>query len=110
MTSKQTSAVPYLLGYLALVSLAALSAIIAKTTDWPHWTLPIDLALAAGQAAVMLWVFMHFGDVSFPTRLGIGLGLSLLLTLVLLASADVATRRVQPARPAPGPSYGFYER
>ena len=109
-TSNPPSAVPYLLGYLALVLMAAISAAFARVVHWTHWSLVINLAIAVAMACVVLWVFMHVSEAGFQVHYGIGVGVSLLLTLLLLTVADVATREVQPEAARPGPSFGFYER
>lgn len=110
MMIRRTSAAPYLLGYLGLLALAGVSLVFSRAVHWPRWDLVIDLAVAAMQAAVVMWVFMHLSEAGFPIRLGVGVGVSLLLTLLLLATADVATRHVQPAATRPGPSQRFYQR
>ncbi len=110
MTRRSHSAAPYLLGYLSLLILAGISLVFSRAVHWPRWNLVIDLAVAVAQAAVVVWVFMHLSEAGFQVRFGIGVSVSLLLTLLLLATADVATRHVQPVAPRPGPSYDFYRR
>ncbi len=110
MNAKPTTAAPYLLAYVALLALAGVSLIFARAIHWEHWDLVIDLTVAATQASIVVWFFMHLSETEFPVRLGLGVSVSLLLTLLLLTVADVATRHVQPAAPHPGPSFGFYQR
>ncbi|HVV17260.1 MAG TPA: hypothetical protein VHH90_08665 [Polyangia bacterium] len=110
MNAKPVSPAPYLLAYAALLLLAGVSLVFSRAIHWLHWDLVIDLGVAALQAGVVLWVFMHLSEAGFQIRFGLGLGVTLLLTLLLLATADVATREVEPPAPRPGPTFGFYER
>ncbi len=100
----------YLLAYVALVVLATLSIVLARTLQWPYWDVVFSLGIATAKALLVLFVFMHLVEQPFETRLALGLTVLLLLILILLTALDVATSPPSGTRPQPQLGETFYKR
>ena len=83
----------YLVVFLVLVALTALTVLIAAVDLGPLNT-PVALLIAAGKAMLVVLFFMHLKDAPGILWLAAGAGFFWLGILVLLTMSDVATRGI----------------
>jgi cytochrome c oxidase subunit IV len=83
----------YLVVFLVLVALTALTVLIASVDLGPLNT-PVALLIAAGKATLVMLFFMHLKDAPGILWLAAGAGFFWLGILVLLTMSDVATRGI----------------
>ena len=85
------SARPYVLPYVGLLGLLALT-LLAATLDLGVANLIIALLIAAAKAILIVLFFMHLRHTSAIVRLFAGLGFMWLLFLIILTLMDYANR------------------
>ena len=83
----------YLVVFLVLVALTALTVLIASVDLGPLNT-PVALLIAAVKATLVVLFFMHLKDAPGILWLAAGAGFFWLGILVLLTMSDVATRGI----------------
>ena len=83
----------YLVVFLVLVALTALTVLIASV-DLGSLNTPVALLIAAGKAMLVVLFFMHLKDAPGILWLAAGAGFFWLGILVLLTMSDVATRGI----------------
>jgi cytochrome c oxidase subunit 4 len=83
----------YLVVFLVLVALTALTVLIASV-DLGSLNTPVALLIAAGKATLVMLFFMHLKDAPGILWLAAGAGFFWLGILVLLTMSDVATRGI----------------
>lgn len=101
MSRRPVSGRAYLLTWLALLALTALSFL----TSFAHFSARPDLAIALGIAAVksglVLMFFMHLVEQRSANRVVVVVALLLAIIFITLAATDVASRHTFPVRPEP---------
>ena len=95
------SAVPYLVVWLALLGLTALTY-LTGSMHLGAWALPVALTIAAVKSALVAVIFMHLNESSGATRLVFATALVFVALLIFFTVADVATR-FKLATPAGAP-------
>jgi caa(3)-type oxidase subunit IV len=96
--------------FLALIALATATLLLGTHLHLGWGGVAISLAIAAVKTFLVLWFFMDMAEQPFRSRLVIGVSLILVVLLVALTIADVDTRQVMPAAPAPQLPEAFYRR
>jgi len=96
--------------FLALVALATASLLIGTHLRWGWGDVAISLGIAGLKTYLVIWFFMDMADQPFRSRLAISVSLILVVLLIGLTVADVDTRQVVPAAPAPEAAEAFYKR
>src|SRR4051812_10739906 len=97
----------YLLTYLALVVLAALSLALSFL-HLARGEIILALLIASLKAGLVLWYFMPLDEETLSSRVAILVALLLCVLLVTLPASDVATRYSVPRGPSPTAGNPFY--
>jgi cytochrome c oxidase subunit 4 len=107
--AKALTARTYLLTWLALIVLAAISLGLSFL-HLPAFDLSASLVIATVKAALVAWFFMHLAEQPFASRLVLLVSVLLFALLISLTALDVASRRTFPKGPRPGDQNAFYRR
>jgi cytochrome c oxidase subunit 4 len=95
-----TSWVRYLVVWLALLALTALTFLLSLA-HLGAVDVAVALVIAAAKTALVALFFMHLAEERFSVILAPALALFLFLLLVALTVVDVVTRRTFPISPTP---------
>ena len=107
--NKHVSGLAYVLVFVALVVLAAVSLFISFL-HWPVWGTVVALSIAVIKALLVVFFFMHLVEQRFSNRAAVLVSVMFVCLLVGLTAADVATRHTFPSHNAPPPDDAFYGR
>ncbi len=103
-TGRRTGPAALTVVWLVLLADAGLNALLARV-DLGVAQLPVALALASVNLALIGWWFMHLREQAGARRMALPAGILYLLLLLALVLLDVATRFL-PARPGGVPWHG----
>ena len=99
MSEKHISAFGYIITWLVLLALTAISFGVNHIDLGPTLDTVISLTIATAKAIVVVMVFMHLLEAKFAHRLVALVSVLFVVLLVSLTAADVATRRPVPTPP-----------
>jgi len=104
---KHLSLTNYLLTYVALLALAALSLGLSFIR-WGAGDLVVALGIATIKAFLVFWIFMHLIEQRFANRLFMLVSILLFILLVTLTAVDVASRHTFPRGLTPTSTNSLY--
>ena len=98
-----TSALAYVVTWVALVVLAAATYLLARA-DLGSLQLPVAMAIAVAKGLLVVLIFMHLLEEGAPSRIAFSVAFLFIVLLVTLTTADMATRERTQIAPASEPS------
>lgn len=96
MSDKHTSGRGYVLTWIGLLVLTALSY-LASLVDVGPWDMTVALGIATVKAILVALIFMHLLEGHFTDRMVLLLSLAFVIILTALMIGDIATRHTFPA-------------